>query len=428
VNQFAIVFLITTAVTMLLAPRSWAPLPLLAGAGYMTVGQVIEIGPLHFTVIRVLIAIGIIRIIARREWIKGGISSLDWLLFAWAVWALISSFFHEDPSSAFISRLGLIYNACGIYVLLRVLCQTSEDVIRLCGLTAILLVPIAVEMVYEKATYYNLFSVFGGVPAEPAIREGKLRAQGPFAHAIIAGTIGAVCLPLMIGLWQLHRKKVAVIGITACMAMIVSSSSSGPILTLMLGTGAMFMWYCRNQMQLVRWLAVLGYILLDLVMKPPAYYVLAKIDLVGGSTGWHRARLLQVAFESLNEWWLAGTDYTRHWMPYGVPFSENHADITNYYLEMGIIGGLPLMFLFIMVLAKGFSFVGQTIRRTNIVQMDVRFIVWTLGAALFAQAASFFSITYFDQSFLFLYLNLAAIASMRYAVVVGSAQEKSLAV
>ena len=31
----------------------------------------------------------------------------------------------------------------------------------------------------------------------PEIRDGRLRSQGPFAHAILAGSVGAVCAPLI---------------------------------------------------------------------------------------------------------------------------------------------------------------------------------------------------------------------------------------
>jgi hypothetical protein len=148
-------------------------------------------------------------------------------------------------------------------------------------------------------------------------------------------------------------------------------------------------------------------------MNDPAYYILARIDLAGGSTGWHRARLIQSALEFLPEWWLAGTDYTRHWMPTGVSWSVDHTDITNHYLKMGVLGGLPLMLLFIAVLAKGFSFVGQTPRQMPELSQQSRFMLWALGASLFAHAATIISVSYFDQSFMFLYVTLAAISSAR---------------
>jgi hypothetical protein len=408
-NGIAVVFILLNTIAFLLLPRRWAAVPLLVGACYMTLGQVIDVGPFSFSIIRMLVLAGVVRIIVRGERLAGGMNSLDRLMLVWAVWVMFSSFFHNDLSGALIFRLGLVYDACGIYFLLRVFCQSLDDVIALCRITAILLVPVAAEMLYEKLTLYNLFSVLGGVPEITVIREGRIRAQGPFAHAILAGTIGAVCLPLVTALWRQHRKE-AIIGIGACLIMIFAAASSGPVMSAIAAIGALWMWRYQHRMRLVRWLAVVGYIALDLVMKAPAYYLIARIDLAGGSTGWHRARLIQSAIEFLPEWWLGGTDYTRHWMPTGVSWSADHTDITNHYIKMGIIGGLPLMILFIAVLAKGFSFVGQTLRQLSELSQS-RFMVWALGASLFAHATTFIAVSYFDQSFVFLYLTLAAIGS-----------------
>jgi len=413
VNSTTIVFLIVNAVALLTLPRRWAPLPLLVGACYMTLDQGIELGSFHFPVIRMLLAVGLVRVIIRGERLVGRMNSLDWLMMVWAAWGLISSLFHTDASGVLVNHLGLVYNACGIYFLLRIFCQSLDDMVMLCRITAILLIPLSIMILIEKMTGHNIFSELGGFSAISEIRDGRIRAQGPFAHSILAGTVGAVCLPLMIGLWQQHRKT-AVAGILACFSMIFASGSSGPIMSALAVIGALFMWRYRHRMRIVRWLAVLGYIGLDLVMKAPAYYLIARIDLTGSSTSWHRAFLIDAALDHLSEWWLAGTDYTRHWIPYGVPWSKDHADITNQYLSMGVLGGLPLMLLFIAVLAKGFSFVGQTLRQSSDLPPNSLFMIWALGAMLFVHAVTFISVSYFDQSFVFIYLTLAAISSVRY--------------
>jgi len=409
-NSIALAFLFTNSVILLAAPRRWAPLPLLIGACYMTLAQGIQLGPFNFPIIRILVAVGFIRTIIRRERIAGRMNNLDWLMIIWAFVALFSSKGHSDFSGALIFRFGLVYNACGIYFLFRTFCQSFDDIVRLCYITAIVLVPVATEMLAEKITSHNLFSVFGGVPETTVIRDGKLRAQGPFMHSILAGTIGAVCLPFMIGLWKQHQKT-AIVGIVSCLTMVFTSSSSGPILSAVAAIGALFMWRWRHRMRLIRWLAVLGYIGLDMIMLAPAYYLIGRMDLTGSSTGYHRAELINQAFKHLNEWWLWGTDYTRHWMPTGVSWSPDHTDITNYYLHLGVVGGLPLMLLFIFILAKGFSYVGKTIKDIECKNEGTQFFLWTIGASLFAHAATGISVSYFDQSFLFIYMTVAIIGS-----------------
>ena len=346
----------------------------------------------------------------------GRMNSLDWLMVVWAAWALISSLFHADTFGVLVNHLGLVYNACGIYFLLRVFCLSFEDVVTLCRITAILLIPLSIMILVEKTTGHNLFSALGGIPEISEIRNGRIRAQGPFAHSILAGTVGAVCLPLMIGLWQQHR-KIAVAGILACFSMVFASGSSGPIMSTAAAMGALFMWRYRHRMRLVRCIAVLSYIGLDLVMKAPAYYLIARIDLTGSSTSYYRARLIDAAIEHLSEWWLAGTDYTRSWMVTGVKWSPDQADITNHYIQMGVVGGLPLMLLFTAILIKGFSFVGQTLQQIPESSPQSRFMIWALGASLFAHAATFIAVSYFDQSFVFIYLTLAATGSVQSGMV-----------
>lgn len=387
----------------------------------MTLGSGIEIGPFHIMVIRILLAVGIVRMIIRSESVAGGFNGLDWLMVVWAAWTLISSLFHADISKVLVNRLGLVYNACGIYFLLRVFCQSLKDSVLVCCITAVLLFPVAILMVFEKMTGHNLFSLLGDVPEMAMVRDGAIRSQGPFAHAILAGTVGAVCLPLIIGIWTQHRKT-AFIGIVACAAMIITSFSSGPIMSALFAIGALLMWRWRDHMRIVRWLVVCGYVGLDLIMNAPAYYLIARINPTGSSTSWHRAALIDAAIQHITDWWIAGTDVTRHWMPYGVIWSGDHADITNHYLVMGVAGGLPLMLLFIGVLAMGYSFVGQTVKMPEL-SLRSRFMIWAFGASLFSHSVTFVSISYFDQSFVFLYLTLAIIGSTRSKAVQRGSRE-----
>jgi len=219
-------------------------------------------------------------------------------------------------------------------------------------------------------------------------------------------------MPLAIALWSKHRKA-AVIGMFSCVTIVICSKSSGPLVSLLTGVGAMTMWRYRYNMKALRWLFVGGYIVLDIVMKADPYYLMGRIPLVKGSTGWHRAELINTAIRHFNEWWLWGTDYTRHWMPTGVSWSPDHTDITNHYIKMGVLGGLPLMILFVLILAKGFSYVGQVIAQPeDAMSHVVLFMIWALGASLFANAATMISVSYFDQSFVFLYLVLAMTGSI----------------
>ncbi len=411
-TSLALIFLLAATVAIWTLPRQWAPVPLLAGACYMTLGQGIEVAGLNFPIIRLLLLAGVLRVLVRGERPAGGLLGMDKLFLAWGAWAVLASAFHESPGATLQFHLGMVYNAFCIYFLTRCFCQTEEDLYRLVRLSAWILVPVAAEMVFEQLTQRNLFAVFGGVPEEPAIRNNRIRSQGPFAHAILAGTVGAVCIPMMVGLWRRYPVS-AKVGLAACGTMVLASASSGPLMSVIFGLFALLLWHWRHLTRQMRVAAVLGYILLELVMKAPAYYLIARIDLTGSSASYHRAALIQAALQHLEEWWWAGTDYTRHWLPYGVPWSEDHVDITNHYLAQGVRGGLPLMALFISILWCGFRYIGQVARQLRGWDEEREFFAWAIGAGLFAHAASCVSVAYFDQSILFLYLTLALAATLK---------------
>jgi len=406
-SPLAVAFLIIAIIGVLALPRRWAAFFLLCAGIYLPTSLSFSLGPFNFYALRLLLTAAIFRVVIRKEGLANAMHGLDWVMVIWAAAALSSSLLHDDIGATLVNRSGLVFTTCGTYFMFRAFCRSADDVIAICRIVAIILIPIAIAMGYERLTGINTFSAFGGVPM-PEIRGGSFRARGPFGHSILAGTVGAVSLPLMAPLWKQYRGT-SIAGLLACFAMIFSSSSSGPIMSAAFSLAALLMWPLRYHMRFVRWMVVFFYIAMDMIMKAPAYYLLARIDLTGSSTSWHRAALIETAIDHWSEWWLAGTDFTRHWMPYGVPWSGNHIDITNHYLRMGVDGGLPLMLLFIWVLAKGFSMVGQTLRQSDNAQSQPSFVVWALGAALFSHAATFMSVSYFDQSVVFFYLTLATI-------------------
>jgi hypothetical protein len=405
---------VVTAVLLFASPRAWAPLALLMSTIYIPMGQQILIGSLNFTATRVLIAVGVLRVMLKGERIAVGMTRLDWIMILLAGYAVFNSVFHQDPYAVLVYRLGLMYDVLGIFFLFRIFLQEPEDLRRLFAIISVLIVPVAICMIVEKLTGMNYFALFFGDVAGPEFRlNGSIRAHGPFAHAILAGTIGAACLPMALLLWRENR-RLALTGLVAAAGIVFSSGASGPVMTTLAILLALALWTQRQNLRTIRWLVVILILALAIVMKAPVYYLIARIDVTGGSSSYYRAALIESAIKHLDEWWLAGTDYTRHWMPSGVPGNPSQADITNHYIAIGAMGGLPLLLLFIWVLFEAFSTVGRELRSSlSRDSVDDAFLIWTLGAVLFGHATAFLSISYFGQTFVFLYLLLASIGSLR---------------
>ncbi len=81
-------------------------------------------GSFHFPAMRILIAVGVLRVMMKGERIAGGVNSLDRMALMWAAWNVFSVIFHK--SDVLVFRLGILYDVIGTYWLLRVFIQKSR--------------------------------------------------------------------------------------------------------------------------------------------------------------------------------------------------------------------------------------------------------------------------------------------------------------
>jgi hypothetical protein len=327
---------------------------------------------------------------------------------------IFAGFSHEwKPGSGPVYASGFVYNVVLVYFLTRVWCDDLADLMTVFRAVAWLLIPVAGAMFAEHILQKNYFGLLFGGESDGSVywRDGKIRAQGPFAHPILAGTVGAVSFPLMLGIWRQHRVSAAV-GMAACLGIVLASTSSGPLMSLFIGVLGVLMWFGRKWLRTIRWALVGAYLCAELLMTRPAYYLISKFDLTGSSAGWHRSRLIERASEEFSDWWLFGTDYTFHWIGIAVDGARKHSDITNYYLWIGTIGGFPAMLLLIAMIWYAFVWVGRTAANSPLGFREHRFMIWCLGAGLLAHATTCLSVSYTDQSLIFFWLNIGAISSI----------------
>jgi len=285
-NPIAIILFLVCGWATLSVERRWAPLPLLIGCCYITMGEGIVLGPIHLPIYRMLLLVGMVRVIIRGETFVGSWNVVDKMIVVWAAWTFQASLFHLwEPGSGPLFISGVVLNLTLNYFLIRIWCSEPNDLACIVRAFGILLLPIAFEMLFEKATSHNLFSIFGGVPAITAMREGRLRAQGPFRHPILAGTVGAACLPMFLGIWRQHRQSMT-LAIAASVTIVIASASSGPLFAAAAGVGALCIWRTPKLALILRRGAVLLYLILMMTMKQPPYYLLGRLNVIDGSTGW----------------------------------------------------------------------------------------------------------------------------------------------
>ena len=413
-TPIALSFTVLMSVLTLLLPRRYAIYPLIVSVCYVTIGQQILVLSLHFSIFRIIILMGFLRVIIRHDIAPIRLNVIDKTILWWVVIGLLMGLFNEPTVSDLIERAGYAYNAVGTYFLIRFYLIDFDETNRIIKFIALLIVPLAILMLVEQSTGRNMFSFFGGVPEMSELRDGRLRCQGPFRHPIIAGTFGATLMPLMVGLFFKSRTRlIAMMGFISATIITATSASSGPLMAYLFGIVGFAMWPFRNHMRLIRWGILFAIIGLHIYMKDPVWFVIARVSDITGGTGWHRSQLINQAINYFSEWWLVGTKYTKHWMMENSMLSNpNMCDITNQYIWEGVGGGLIKMILFITIIVLSFRAVGLSLTAVKDKPFAIKVMIWSVGVALFTHAVSYISIVYFDQIIVIWFLLLAMISTL----------------
>jgi hypothetical protein len=398
------------------SPRQWAVLGVMLAVCYITQGQQIPVLGFHFTTIRVVLLAGLIRVINRGEIRQLHLNSIDRCLIAYAVASIIIPTIREGTSQIFIYQLGCMYDAVLSYFVLRSLILTLEDAKIVLARMAFLIVPLAVCTVLEHITARNIFHVFGGVPEMAWMRDGHVRSMAVFRCPITAGSFGSTLGVLYLTLIYcgIHRRA-ALVGFAASLVIMIMAGSSGPLMGFGGGLVALGFWVLRDRMRVVRWSIFLTLLGLHLIMNAPVWFLMGRISDVVGGGGYYRAELIDQFVKSFSQWWLMGVSDTSDWMPTGTIFGG--ADITNQFVAVGVNGGLGLLIIYVAFIVKCFQQLGRERKavETDSIQPDFQtsFLLWGMGATLFAHVLNLISVTYFDQMQVAWYLLIAMISARR---------------
>jgi hypothetical protein len=403
------VFLVLTILIVFLVPRKYAIVPYLFISLFIPYGQVIVLAGLHFNVYRTLLPFMWLRVLTTKPGDpndKFKLNGIDKAIIAWTLTDAVCASLLWTNWEAVVNRLGFLYNILGVYFLLRLLIRNREDVNRTIRFLAVVCTIFAGFMILEQVTGHNVFSIFGGVPAITAVRDGKIRSQAAFAHPIVAGTVGANLLPVFIGLWWqgAKAKAIARVGIVSALVMMLTSSSATPVGAGAVAIGALCLWPFRQKMRWLRWGLVSSLVGLDMVMKAPVWALIARIQIVGGNSGYHRFELVNQAILHFWQWFLLGTKNPSSW-------GFEMGDVSNAYVSAAVEGGFFTLLFFLAIFWQCFRRIGLA-RKAAEQDHKLELQVWSFGAALTATVAAYFGITYFDQSSLIWYALLAMIGAI----------------
>jgi len=408
---------------VIFCPPRWAVLGVVSGVCYVTEGQLFSIGGINFSPIRFIIIVGFIRVIFfRKEFSFSEFNKIDKSLLIFSLVCLLVHILRSQlissTKSTYTYQLAKFFESLMSYFIFRGFVNDSTSFRQFSKDLALLIFPFTIFMVIEGVTGRNLFSVMGGVPETPWLREGYYRCQGSFRHAITAGSFGATLVPFFIALGVIKDSRfLAVGGILLGVSITILSHSSGPVMALMAGIIAWMFWYLREKMRVVRWAIFVSLVFLHMVMKAPVWFIYARLSDVIGGHGWFRANLIDKFVNNFQEWWLIGMPIEKTYTWAATQMSWGAVDVTNEYVSVGIGGGLISLILFILVLKNCFQFLGiamENIRFGNNKAISDEALLWGLGCALFSHVINLSSSNYFDQFWVMWYMLLAVISSVTH--------------
>jgi hypothetical protein len=409
---------ILAVVAVLFLPKKYAFAAILAGTFLTPFGQQLYFLGAHLFVIRILVLAGLARWLMKGKSepspFEKGFTTFEKIFFLWAFARAVAFILFYRQVGAVGAQLSFLLEACGGYIVFRHFLGDEKDVTDALKSLAAVMCVLSVCMLYEYLTRVNLFSYMNSVPINPWIRDGKVRAQGVFANSITAGAFGAVFLPLFYWIWKSKKARLfGAVGIASASIIALTSMASTAVSAYLAAVLGLCLWPIRKRMRSVRWGIVLLLGTLALVMKAPVWYIIARIDFVGGH-GWDRAFLVEQFVNHFSEWWLLGSNNNGSW-------GNDTWDACNQFVAEGLAGGLATFLLFITIVKRGFGMIGE--RRRQVQGDPSEWFFWCLGVSLFSNVVAFWGIDYFDQTRTMWFIFLAIISAATTPLLAARAAE-----
>jgi hypothetical protein len=390
-----VVAMLLAIVLFFVLPRKYVMAPVLVTMFLIPAGQQLYVAGVHLFVLRILILVAFIRALVskvpkQKSSLAGGWNSIDTAFTYCVLITTVATMMLYPTGGAFVNQIGYLWDYLIGYLLLRSLIRNEKDTFLAIKCFAAVMVLLAVAMEIEQTKMVNVFGLLGGVAQVPEVREGKIRSQAVFQHALTAGTFAATAIPLFFLLWKNGKGWViAIVGVVAATVMTNATQTSTSLITYGAGIFGVLLWPLRKKMKMVRRGLVAGIIGLHLVMKAPVWFLIARIDLTGSSSSYHRAELIDQFVNHFSSWWLIGTKDAATW-------GWDMWDAQNMFVSVGEAGGLAALVFYILVISRSFARLGDARKLARNKKQE--WLIWLLGAALFANVVAFFGVNYFDQS------------------------------
>jgi hypothetical protein len=316
------------------------------------------------------------------------------------------------------NRGGYLMDTWCSYMAARFIVTDRARLLSVIKCVGLALVPLAILGVIECVTSWQPFAPLwvyspwwrGGTRFVSEGRFGFARAIGPFSHSILFGGVFAMFLPLIYCLRGEKNNGGPLTYILSGVALVgaLSSMSSGPYVMVIVVVVCLMMEKHKARVKPLFIFIVFSCIFIGMASNRSFYHVIASWANPLGGAGWHRARLIDLAIENFNEWWLIG--YGDRDPGWGPQLGMAHTDLTNEYILKGVRYGLLGIIVLCAVLAKAFQ--GLVATHRKVIQPASKSLCWAFGSLLFGVVVTWMSVSFFGQLVTLFYCCLGMIGSL----------------
>ncbi len=380
---------------------------------------VVRLGVIDINAARIVVGVLLMRCLAntrmRRDFKWCRLDS--WVLLGLIVTTVIPALSYRRPLMDVLeNRSGFLMNTFMAYFVARFCVTSRSDVITVIKLVGIALVPLACLGVVETYSGWQPFAVLKmycpwAWPGETMsfARFGLHRAVGPLGHPILFGFSFVLFLPMIYALRHVRdnwgKLAYALSGV-ACIGALCSLSS-GPWMMLGITVVCLVLEHFKKWVKLVIIFAIFSCFMVGIISNRPFYHVIVSYANPMGGTGWHRAKLLDLAIENFDEWWFVGyRGLSPEWGQYlGMSWTDVTSEFISWAVQYGILGVVAFCGVFTSALLK--------LRRLHSTVSDpmLKSLYWSLGSIVVVLMISLNGFSLFGQALSFFFCVLGMIGS-----------------
>jgi hypothetical protein len=417
-NPVVAVGMLVAIVLIFTSPRQKAITPFLLACFTIPIYQVVVLGGLHFTMLRIVIIAALIRRAmlgsSSAGKFPGGFNPVDRMVVLWTISLETILSIQWMDTQMFIHNLGDFLDMFGGYLVVRFFIPDGEAARRAIKTLVVVCVIQGVCMLNEQISRVNWFGYIGGFGPWVTIKDGKIRSEGVLG-CIPAGAFAGALIPLFLWLWTDRKSRtLACAGLIGATTMVITSDSSTSLLAFAASVLAIFFWPLRKQMTLFRRGFALALVALHLVMHGPVWALIARVDLTGSSSSYHRYYLVDHCIRHFSDWWLLGYKYYNLW-------GYDMFDLCNQFVVQALTGGLLTLVAYILIFSRTFGAIGRARKKVE-GDRGREWGLWCLGSALFSVVVAHFGINYAATMDMWLFtlwscISITAFEAMRPAEV-----------